>query len=93
MRLKQGPIFKEFFLFTIQPPTVLGTQKVGALIAPPPSFLPYWSVLTASLGVAAPSPRLDLAAIHTWYSVLGYRFSSVCSVRVGSSIVLCFGNF
>ena len=32
----------------------------------PSSFLPYWSVLTASLGVAAPSPRRDLAAIQMW---------------------------
>ena len=34
-------------------------------------YLPYCSVLTASLGVAAPSPRLDLAATQTWYRVLG----------------------
>ncbi len=31
MTLEQGPIFKEFFLFTIQPPTVLRTQKADAL--------------------------------------------------------------
>ena len=56
-------------------------------------FLPYWSVRTASLGGAAPSPRLDLAAIHTWYNVFGYRLSRLHSRTSGSLSVLCFGNF
>ena len=56
-------------------------------------YIPYCSVLTASLGVAAPSPRLDLAATQTWYRVLGYRFSRIYSVVPGSSIVLWLANF